>query len=43
MNGAPICPRHDRWKNGGYRVRRDGAGIWHTYRADGSEIGVAAA
>ena len=42
-NGAPICPRHDRWKNGGYRVRRDGAGIWHTCRADGSEIGVAAA
>jgi len=43
MNGAPMCPRHDRHKNGGYRVRRDGAGIWHTHRPDGTEIGVAAA
>ncbi len=42
-NGAPMCPRHDRHKNGGYCVRRDPAGIWHTYRPDGSEIGVVAA
>ena len=41
-NGAPMCPRHDRHKNGGYSVRREGAGFWHTYRADGTEIGVAA-
>jgi hypothetical protein len=41
-NGAPLCPRHDRWKNGGYRVRRDADGHWHTLRPDGSEIGAAA-
>lgn len=39
-NGAPMCPRHDRRKNGGYRVRRDADGQWHTYRPDGTEIGV---
>ena len=43
VNGAPMCPRHDRHKNGGYRVRRDSTGTWHTYRPDGSEIGTAAA
>lgn len=42
-NGGPMCPRHDRHKNGGYRVRRDATGIWHTYRPDGSEIGEASA
>ncbi len=42
-NGAPMCPRHDRAKNRGYRVVRDAGGVWHTYRPDGSEIGVAAA
>ena len=41
-NGAPLCGRHNRWKNRGYKVWRDPNGIWHTYRPDGSEIGVAA-
>ncbi|MCB0983342.1 MAG: DUF222 domain-containing protein, partial [Ilumatobacter sp.] len=30
-NGAPLCPRHDRLKNHGYRLRRDPNGTWHTY------------
>ena len=38
-NGGPVCPRHGRLKNGGYRVRRDQHGYWHTYRPDGTEIG----
>lgn len=37
-NGAPLCGRHNRLKNSGYRIRRDPAGDWHTYRPDGSEI-----
>ena len=41
-NGAPLCGRHNRWKNRGYTVWRDGDGTWHTYRPDGTEIGVAA-
>jgi hypothetical protein len=41
-NGAPLCARHNRWKNRGYGVWRDPDGNWHTYRPDGSEIGVAA-
>jgi hypothetical protein len=38
-NGAPLCPRHNRYKNHGYRVWRDATGHWHTYRPDGTEIG----
>ncbi|HAP74586.1 MAG TPA: hypothetical protein DCR14_00705 [Acidimicrobiaceae bacterium] len=41
-NGAPMCPRHDRLKNHGFRVHRDPNGHWHTYRPDGTEIGTAA-
>ena len=41
-NGGPLCPRHDRKKNGGYKLRRDPNGTWHTYRPDGTEIGPAA-
>ena len=37
-NGAPLCGRHNRWKNRGYRTRRDDQGNWHTYRPDGTEI-----
>ncbi len=37
-NGAPLCGRHNRLKNNGYRVWRDPAGGWHTYRPDGTEI-----
>jgi hypothetical protein len=37
-NGAPMCGRHNRLKNTGYRVHRDNQGFWHTYRPDGTEI-----
>ncbi len=37
-NGAPVCGRHNRLKNTGYRVHRDDDGFWHTYRPDGTEI-----
>ena len=37
-NGAPVCGRHNRLKNTGYRVHRDDEGFWHTYRPDGTEI-----
>lgn len=37
-NGAPACGRHNRLKENGYRVWRDDAGEWHTYRPDGAEI-----
>jgi len=37
-NGAPLCGRHNRLKNNGFRVWRDPAGGWHTYRPDGTEI-----
>ncbi len=37
-NGAPVCGRHNRLKNSGYRVHRDNQGFWHTYRPDGTEI-----
>ena len=42
-NGAPICERHNRWKQRGYRTWRDPDGHWHTYRPDGTEIGQLAA
>jgi hypothetical protein len=37
-NGAPVCGRHNRLKNSGYRVHRDQDGFWHTHRPDGTEI-----
>ena len=37
-NGAPACGRHNRLKENGYRVWRDPAGRWHTYRPDGTQI-----
>jgi hypothetical protein len=42
-NGAPMCGHHNRWKERGYRTRRDDEGIWHVHRPDGSEIGRRAA
>ncbi len=39
-NGAPMCGRHNRWKARGYRTWRDPNGSWHTYRPDGTEIGI---
>jgi hypothetical protein len=38
VNGAPLCGRHNRLKNLGFRVRRDAAGYWHTHRPDQTEI-----
>ena len=37
-NGAPMCGRHNRLKNRGFRIERDDDGHLHTYRPDGSEI-----
>jgi hypothetical protein len=37
-NGGPACGTHNRYKQRGYRVHRDPAGRWHTYRPDGTEI-----
>jgi hypothetical protein len=37
-NGAPLCPRHNQLKNHGFSVWRDPAGVFHTYRPDGTEI-----
>lgn len=39
-NAAPLCGYHNRLKSArSYRVWRDPNGHWHTYRADGTEIG----
>jgi hypothetical protein len=38
-NAAPLCARHNRWKQHGYYTRRDPNGHWHTHRPDGTEIG----
>jgi len=38
-NGAPLCGRHNRWKQKGYKLKRDpDTGRWRTYRPDGTEI-----
>ncbi len=37
-NGAPVCARHNRWKQHGYQTWRAPTGHWHTYRPDGTEI-----
>jgi hypothetical protein len=37
-NGQPLCGRHNRLKERGYRVRRDAGGTWHTHHPDGHEI-----
>ncbi len=38
-NGAPLCGRHNRWKQKGFTAGRDpDTGRWRTYRPDGSEI-----
>ena len=37
-NRAPLCGRHNRLKETGYRVWRDPTGHWHLYRPDGTEI-----
>ncbi|MCV2488520.1 HNH endonuclease [Geodermatophilus sp. YIM 151500] len=37
-NSALLCERHHTQVHSGFRVERDVAGRWHTYRPDGSEI-----
>jgi len=37
-NGTPLCGRHNRWKNRGYRTWRDDEGRWHITRPDGTEM-----
>jgi 5-methylcytosine-specific restriction endonuclease McrA len=37
-NSALLCERHHTKVHHGFRVERDTAGRWHTYRPDGSEI-----
>jgi hypothetical protein len=37
-NSALLCERHHTQVHHGFRIQRDRAGRWHTYRPDGSEI-----
>ena len=37
-NGAPLCGRHNRWKQKGFTIRRDADGTIRVHRPDGTEI-----
>jgi hypothetical protein len=37
-NSGLLCERHHTQAHHGFRVQRDKAGRWHTWRPDGSEI-----
>jgi hypothetical protein len=37
-NSALLCERHHTQVHHGFRIQRDTAGRWHTYRPDGTEI-----
>ena len=37
-NSAPLCGKHNRWKQKGYRIQRTPTGNWHTTRPDGSQL-----
>ena len=37
-NSGLMCARHNIFKTCGYRTRRDGTGMFHLYRPDGSEL-----
>ncbi|MEZ5372709.1 MAG: HNH endonuclease signature motif containing protein [Microthrixaceae bacterium] len=37
-NAAPLCGKHNRWKQKGYHHRRQPDGSWHTTRPDGSQL-----
>ncbi len=41
-NGAPLCGKHNRYKEHGYRTWRDTRGSWHIQRPDGTTITPAA-
>jgi hypothetical protein len=37
-HGAPLCAKHNLWKQKGFTVHKDNLGNWHTHRPDGTEI-----
>ncbi len=37
-NGAPLCGKHNRYKQRGFTIYRTPDGSWHTIRPDGTEI-----
>ena len=37
-NGAPLCGKHNRWKQKGFTIWRASDGTWHTVRPDGTEV-----
>ncbi len=37
-NGAPLCGKHNRWKQKGFVIRRDPIGTFHVLRPAGTEI-----
>ena len=37
-NGAPICGRHNRFKEHGFHAWRDPAGAWQILRPDGTAL-----
>ena len=37
-NGAPLCGKHNRWKQRGYTITRLPDGGWRTTRPDGSQL-----
>jgi hypothetical protein len=37
-NGRPLCGKHNRLMNHGFKAVRDGSNRWHFYRPDGTEI-----
>ena len=37
-NAAPLCGKHNRWKQKGYRIQRSPTGNWDTTRPDGSQL-----
>ena len=37
-NAAPLCGKHNRWKQKGFQIHRDPTGNWHTIRPDGSQL-----
>ncbi|MEM7286863.1 MAG: DUF222 domain-containing protein [Actinomycetota bacterium] len=37
-NGAPLCGKHNRWKQKGFRIRRHPDGTWTTTRSSGTAI-----
>jgi hypothetical protein len=39
-NSGLLCERHHTQVHHGFRIERDTAGRWHTYRPDGTEIHV---